>query len=76
MFAFFKGGNKTQAGKTATSRRIQLSEKLASLGIMGDQLKAPPETPQTRQHHGIEGFQCKFSQPRTKAGDEAEEQVF
>ena len=39
---------------SSNQTRISPSEKLASLGIKGTQLKAPPETPYTSQQYGTE----------------------
>ena len=35
---------------------VQLSERLKSFGIMGDQFEGPLKTPRISQHHGIEEF--------------------
>ena len=46
---------KIDYGRSGKNNNDQ-TEKLASLGIMGDQLWTPPETSRISQHYQIEGF--------------------
>ena len=48
--------SKAYTEKQQQRLEVQLYERLASLGIMRDKLKAPPETPRTSQHYRIEGI--------------------
>ena len=45
-----------QTRKTTAIRRVQLSERLATLGIMGFQLRASLKPLGPSQHYRIEGF--------------------